>query len=101
MRLHIHVAQLIVGGVLDICCLQYESALLLCRSCELIRKEKQFLLLHGQRGRARQLNVGARHATSDLLCFLHADSRCCRDVVHVVRCAPMPRLSVDTVRPCL
>ena len=42
-------------------------------------------MLQTRQGRARQLNVGARAATGDILCFLHADSRCCADVVNVVR----------------
>lgn len=31
------------------------------------------LLLHGSRGRAAQMNLGAAHATGDVLLFLHAD----------------------------
>jgi rSAM/selenodomain-associated transferase 2 len=31
------------------------------------------LLLHGARGRAAQMNLGAAHATCDVLLFLHAD----------------------------
>jgi rSAM/selenodomain-associated transferase 2 len=31
------------------------------------------LVLHGPRGRARQMNLGAGHATGDVLLFLHAD----------------------------
>src|SRR5262249_27160792 len=31
------------------------------------------LVLHGPRGRAAQMNLGAAHATSDVLLFLHAD----------------------------
>src|SRR5947209_8756045 len=31
------------------------------------------LLLHGPRGRAAQMNLGAAHATGDVLLFLHAD----------------------------
>lgn len=33
------------------------------------------LLLHGPRGRARQMNLGARQASGDVLLFLHADCR--------------------------
>jgi rSAM/selenodomain-associated transferase 2 len=32
-------------------------------------------VLHSERGRARQMNVGARAATGDALVFLHADTR--------------------------
>jgi rSAM/selenodomain-associated transferase 2 len=32
-------------------------------------------VLHSARGRARQMNLGARHATGDVLLFLHADTR--------------------------
>ena len=31
------------------------------------------LFLHGPRGRAVQMNLGAAHATGDVLLFLHAD----------------------------
>jgi rSAM/selenodomain-associated transferase 2 len=43
-------------------------------------------VVHGTCGRARQMNLGARHARGDSLYFLHADTlvpedwwRCCRD----------------------
>ncbi len=32
-------------------------------------------VIAGPRGRARQMNLGARHATGDVFLFLHADSR--------------------------
>src|SRR5947209_12816954 len=40
-------------------------------TCRLARAAD--LLLHGPRGRAAQMNLGAEHATSDVLLFLHAD----------------------------
>jgi rSAM/selenodomain-associated transferase 2 len=41
------------------------------RTCELAVRAD--LLLHGPPGRARQMNLGAAHATGDVLLFLHAD----------------------------
>jgi len=38
-----------------------------------------------ERGRARQMNAGARRATSDILVFLHADTRLPPEAVSVVR----------------
>lgn len=31
-------------------------------------------VLQSERGRARQMNAGARHSTADMLCFVHADT---------------------------
>ncbi len=42
-------------------------------------KTSKALWLMGTAGRAKQLNAGAEQATSDWLCFLHADSRLTRD----------------------
>jgi glycosyltransferase involved in cell wall biosynthesis len=52
-------------------------------------------LLQSAKGRARQMNTGAAHATGDYICFLHADSRPCKDVVAVVRCARTPGLRLS------
>ncbi len=41
---------------------------------EIIKKNKQVQLLNSDRGRAKQMNVGAQHATGDILYFLHADT---------------------------
>src|SRR5438132_1276671 len=40
-------------------------------TCELAGEAD--LVLHGARGRAAQMNLGAAHATGDILLFLHAD----------------------------
>jgi rSAM/selenodomain-associated transferase 2 len=40
-------------------------------TCRLAREAD--LLVHGPRGRAAQMNLGAAHATGDMLLFLHAD----------------------------
>lgn len=43
------------------------------RTCE--RAEESARVIRAPRGRARQLNAGAKAATEDLLLFLHADTR--------------------------
>ena len=58
-----------------------------CRTVELLQAQDGITLLQGGKGRARQMNLGAEHAASDHLIFMHADSRCCEDAVNVVRCA--------------
>ena len=40
-----------------------------------ICKEFAVDVMHAERGRARQMNVGARHASGEVLLFLHADTR--------------------------
>lgn len=35
---------------------------------------QQRIFIHGERGRARQMNAGAKRATGEILLFLHADS---------------------------
>jgi glycosyltransferase involved in cell wall biosynthesis len=45
-------------------------------------------VLYGERGRARQMNAGARVARSDILVFLHADTRLPTDAVNRV-CASL------------
>jgi len=37
-------------------------------------KKKKIKLLHSEKGRAKQMNLGAKSATGDILYFLHADS---------------------------
>ena len=41
---------------------------------ELIKESPNVRLIHSEKGRARQLNAGAKVATSEVLYFLHADS---------------------------
>ena len=41
-------------------------------------------VLKSEKGRARQMNAGAREATGDALLFLHADTRLPADADHVV-----------------
>ncbi len=38
-------------------------------------KNSGMILFHSQPGRAAQMNLGAKHATGDILVFLHADTR--------------------------
>ena len=42
---------------------------------DVVRGEAGVRLLEGARGRARQMNAGARQAAGDVLLFLHADTR--------------------------
>ncbi len=44
-------------------------------------------LLHAQRGRARQMNAGAAHASGEALLFLHADSQLPEDALALVTAA--------------
>lgn len=44
-------------------------------------------LIRSQRGRARQMNAGAAHATGDTLVFLHADTQLPEDAVALVSAA--------------
>jgi rSAM/selenodomain-associated transferase 2 len=44
------------------------------------------LLLHGPRGRAAQMNLGAAHATGDVLLFLHADCALEKGALEDVEC---------------
>jgi len=41
---------------------------------DLAASKKNIILLKSQRGRAKQMNYGAKHAKGDVLYFLHADS---------------------------
>ena len=44
------------------------------RTVEIVRGEPRVRLLTASKGRASQMNTGARHATGDWLLFLHADT---------------------------
>lgn len=43
-------------------------------SCTLVKKHKNAILLHSDKGRAEQINTGAQNASGDWLLFLHADT---------------------------
>lgn len=43
-------------------------------SQEIVSKFKDVTLLHSKKGRAKQMNLGAKNATGNILYFLHADS---------------------------
>lgn len=51
----------------------------------MIKKRKGMKLVRSGRGRSRQMNAGAAAASGTHLCFVHADSRPCKDAVNVVR----------------
>ena len=43
-------------------------------SQDIVLQAKQVKLLQSEKGRAKQMNLGAQHASGDILYFLHADS---------------------------
>ena len=43
-------------------------------SQNIVKQYKEVVLITSPRGRAKQMNVGAKHATGNILYFLHADS---------------------------
>lgn len=43
-------------------------------SLEIVSHLKNVILIPSEKGRAKQMNVGAKHAKGDILYFLHADS---------------------------
>ncbi len=45
------------------------------RTAELVRSSPARLVVAEERGRARQMNAGARRATGEILLFLHADTQ--------------------------
>ncbi|SFZ89361.1 transferase 2, rSAM/selenodomain-associated [Flaviramulus basaltis] len=58
-----HISEIIVvdGGSLD-------------NSKNIVSQFKNTILLNSKKGRAKQMNFGAKHATGNILYFLHADS---------------------------
>jgi rSAM/selenodomain-associated transferase 2 len=56
-------------------------------------------VLEGDRGRARQMNLGAAHATGDVLWFLHADVRIPADArAAIERCLRCPTVVAGAFR---
>ena len=43
-------------------------------TCDLVTELKNVKLIRTERGRAKQMNAGAKFAQGDWLCFLHADT---------------------------
>ncbi|MEZ4803604.1 MAG: TIGR04283 family arsenosugar biosynthesis glycosyltransferase [Gelidibacter sp.] len=43
-------------------------------SIEVLKTFKSITILNSEKGRAKQMNLGAKHATGNILYFLHADS---------------------------
>ena len=44
------------------------------KTVDLVETFEDVVLLHGEKGRAKQMNYGAKHAKGEVLYFLHADS---------------------------
>jgi rSAM/selenodomain-associated transferase 2 len=51
------------------------------RTCEIVRAEPKVRLLTAPKGRASQMNAGAREASGEWLLFLHADTRLPEDAL--------------------
>lgn len=50
-----------------------------------IARDAGALVVEAERGRARQMNAGAKRATGDVLLFLHADTRLPNTALHAIR----------------
>ncbi len=60
-----------------------------------------FTVVEAERGRARQMNAGARHAHGDIVLFLHADTRLPEGAMQQVIQALAPASSPEAHRPAL
>lgn len=58
-----------------------------------------FTVVEAERGRARQMNAGARHAHGDIVLFLHADTRLPDGAVQQVLQSLAPASSPEAHRP--
>lgn len=58
-----------------------------------------FTVVEAERGRARQMNAGARHAHGDIVLFLHADTRLPDGAMHQVIQALAPASSPEAHSP--
>ncbi|MBI3574716.1 MAG: TIGR04283 family arsenosugar biosynthesis glycosyltransferase [Gammaproteobacteria bacterium] len=56
-------------------------------TCDVVRNHPRIRLLETERGRAAQMNAGAAEARSDILLFLHADTRLPPQALSHVRAA--------------
>ena len=56
-------------------------------TCDIVRRHPALHLIKAQRGRAAQMNAGAAAARSDILLFLHADTRLPPQALSHVRAA--------------
>ena len=56
-------------------------------TCDIVRRRPALHLMEAQRGRAAQMNAGAAAAHSDILLFLHADTRLPPQALASVRAA--------------
>ncbi|MCW8193748.1 glycosyltransferase [Proteobacteria bacterium 005FR1] len=52
---------------------------------EYVRRDSRLKVISAARGRARQMNAGARRSTADVLLFLHADTRLGTDSLAVLK----------------
>jgi rSAM/selenodomain-associated transferase 2 len=65
----------------------------------IVRRFPDVVLVEAPRGRARQMNEGARRATGDLLLFLHADVSLPADAaLHIRRALGHPRTAAGAFR---
>jgi len=56
-------------------------------TCDIVRNHPQIRLLNTARGRAAQMNAGGAAVDSDILLFLHADTRLPPDAIGSIRAA--------------
>lgn len=61
-----------------------DETVALAEACQIIQTARLYVLSTRERGRAIQMNQGAKAATGEILCFLHADTTVPGDLVAVI-----------------
>lgn len=61
-----------------------DETVALAEACQIIQSPRLYVLSTRERGRAVQMNRGAKVATGEILCFLHADTTVPDDLVAVI-----------------
>lgn len=61
-----------------------DETVALAEACQIIQTARLYVLSTPERGRAVQMNQGAKAATGEILCFLHADTTVPDDLVAVI-----------------